>query len=105
MVPMPTGQAKGAGPRKSVFHPGLGVEGAILPPPITSDLQQSAKRAALSPAGARTMGEASTAGARKKFSFTERRSAGDILQRNHTNAGPNLSTDWLLTVKWARSII
>ncbi|KAL7725382.1 hypothetical protein ACLKA6_000143 [Drosophila palustris] len=55
MVTMPTGQAKGAGPRKPVFHPGLGVEGVILPPPITSELRQSAKSAAVSPAGARTV--------------------------------------------------
>ncbi|KAL7724146.1 hypothetical protein ACLKA6_017653 [Drosophila palustris] len=54
MVTMPAGQANGAGPRKPVFHPGLGVEGVILPPPITSELRQSAKRAAVSPAGART---------------------------------------------------
>ncbi|KAL7724385.1 hypothetical protein ACLKA6_007569 [Drosophila palustris] len=105
MVTMPTGQAKGAGPRKPVFHPGLGVEGVILPPPITSELRQSAKSAAVSPAGARTVGEAPTAGTRKKFSFTERRSAGDILQRNHNNAGPNLSADWLRKVEWARSVI
>ncbi|KAM8702681.1 hypothetical protein ACLKA7_000811 [Drosophila subpalustris] len=105
MVTMPTGQAKGAGPRKPVFHPGLGVEGVILPPPITSVLRQSAKSAAVSPAGARTVGEAPTAGTRKKFSFTERRSAGDILQRNHSNAGPNLSADWLRKVEWARNVI
>ncbi|KAL7726147.1 hypothetical protein ACLKA6_002617 [Drosophila palustris] len=55
MVTMPTGQAKGTGPRKPVFHPGLGVEGVILPPPITSELRQSAKSAAVSPAGARTV--------------------------------------------------
>ncbi|KAL7725011.1 hypothetical protein ACLKA6_001447 [Drosophila palustris] len=105
MVTMPTGQAKGAGPRKPVFHPGLGVEGVILPPPITSELRQSAKSGAVSPAGARTVGEAPTAGTRKKFSFTERRSAGDILQRNHSNAGPNLSADWLRKVEWARNVI
>ncbi|KAL7725890.1 hypothetical protein ACLKA6_000657 [Drosophila palustris] len=105
MVTMPTGQEKGAGPRKPVFHPGLGVEGVILPPPITSELQQSAKSAGVSPAGARTVGVAPTAGTRKKFSFTERRSAGDILQRNHSNAGPNLSADWLRKVEWARSVI
>ncbi|KAL7723071.1 hypothetical protein ACLKA6_008393, partial [Drosophila palustris] len=105
MVTMPAGQAKGAGPRKPVFHPGLGVEGVILPPPITSELRQSAKSAAVSPAGAQTVGEAPTAGTRKKFSFTERRSAGDILQRNHSNAGPNLSADWLRKVEWARNVI
>ncbi|KAL7726161.1 hypothetical protein ACLKA6_002663 [Drosophila palustris] len=105
MVTMPAGQANGAGPSKPVFHPGLGVEGVILPPPITSELQQSAKSAAVPPAGARTVGVAPTAGTRKKFSFTERRSAGDILQRNHSNAGPNLSADWLRKVEWARSVI
>ncbi|KAM8702384.1 hypothetical protein ACLKA7_007715 [Drosophila subpalustris] len=79
IVTMPTGQANGAGPKKLVFHPGLGVEGVILPPPITSELRQSAKSAAVSPAGART--------------------------RNHNNAGPNLSADWLRKVEWARSVI
>ncbi|KAM8701287.1 hypothetical protein ACLKA7_007597, partial [Drosophila subpalustris] len=32
MVTMPAGQAE-SGPRKPVFHPGLGVEGVIPPPP------------------------------------------------------------------------
>ncbi|KAM8702144.1 hypothetical protein ACLKA7_005588 [Drosophila subpalustris] len=54
MVTMPAGQANGAGPSKPVFHPGLGVEGVILPPQITSELRQSAKSAAVPPAGART---------------------------------------------------
>ncbi|KAM8718576.1 hypothetical protein ACLKA7_001306 [Drosophila subpalustris] len=105
MVTMPAGQAKGAGPSKTVFHPGLGVEGVILPPSITSELRQSAKSAAVPPAGARTVGVAPTAGAKKKFSFTERRSAGDILQRNHNCAVPNQSAEWLRKVDWARSVI
>ncbi|KAM8702391.1 hypothetical protein ACLKA7_007722 [Drosophila subpalustris] len=98
MVTMPAGQAIGAGPSKPVFHPGLGVEGVILPPPITSELRQSAKSAAVPPAGARTVSVAPTAGAKKKFSFTERKSAGDILQRNHNCAVPNLSAEWLRKV-------
>ncbi|KAM8719502.1 hypothetical protein ACLKA7_005697 [Drosophila subpalustris] len=36
--------------KKTVFHPGLGVEGVILPPPITSESKQSAKSAADTPA-------------------------------------------------------
>ncbi|KAL7725892.1 hypothetical protein ACLKA6_000659 [Drosophila palustris] len=105
MVPMPTDGANGAGPSKPAFHPGLGVEGVILPPPITSELQQSAKCAAVPPAGAGTVGEAPTASTKKKFSFTERRSAGDILQRHHNNAGSNRSADWLKKVEWARIVI
>ncbi|KAL7725188.1 hypothetical protein ACLKA6_017344 [Drosophila palustris] len=89
MVTMPTDGANGAGPSNPAFHPGLGVEGVILPPPITSEIQQSAKCAAVPPAGAGTVGEAPTASTMKKFSFTERRSAGDILQRHHNNAGSN----------------
>ncbi|KAL7724401.1 hypothetical protein ACLKA6_008748 [Drosophila palustris] len=46
MVTMPTDNAKEVGPRKPVFHPGLGVEGVILPPPITSGPKQSAISAA-----------------------------------------------------------
>ncbi|KAM8702486.1 hypothetical protein ACLKA7_001817 [Drosophila subpalustris] len=104
MVTMPAGQAN-SGPRKPVFHPGLGVEGVILPPQITSEPKQSALSAAEAPAGAKAVGEAPTAGARKKFSYTERRSAGDILQRHHNNAGSNLSADWLRKVEWAKSVI
>ncbi|KAL7739568.1 hypothetical protein ACLKA6_008691 [Drosophila palustris] len=89
MVKIPTDGANGAGPSNPVFHPDLGVEGVILPPPITSEIQQSAKSAAVPPAGAGTVGEAPTASTKKKFSFTERRSAGDILQRHHNNAGSN----------------
>ncbi|KAL7724109.1 hypothetical protein ACLKA6_019109 [Drosophila palustris] len=104
MVTMPAGQAE-SGPRKPVFHPGLGVEGVILPPQITSEPKQSALSAAEASAGAKAVGEAPTAGARKKFSYTERRSAGDILQRHHNNAGSNLSADWLRKVEWAKSVI
>ncbi|KAL7726548.1 hypothetical protein ACLKA6_010413 [Drosophila palustris] len=104
MVTMPAGQAE-SGPRKPVFHPGLGVEGVILPPQITSEPKQSALSAAEASAGAKAVGEAPTAGARKKFSYTERRSAEDILQRHHNNAGSNLSADWLRKVEWAKSVI
>ncbi|KAM8702203.1 hypothetical protein ACLKA7_001895 [Drosophila subpalustris] len=104
MVTMPAGQAE-SGPRKPVFHPGLGVEGVILPPQITAEPKQSALSAAEASAGAKAVGEAPTAGARKKFSYTERRSAGDILQRHHNNAGSNLSADWLRKVEWAKSVI
>ncbi|KAL7726494.1 hypothetical protein ACLKA6_001116 [Drosophila palustris] len=105
MVTMPTDNAKEVGPRKPVFHPGLGVEGVILPPPITSGPKQSAISAAEVSVGAGTVGAASTATPKKKFSFTERRSAGDILQRHHNNAGSNLSADWLRKVEWATSVI
>ncbi|KAL7725338.1 hypothetical protein ACLKA6_013516 [Drosophila palustris] len=99
---MPTDGANGAGPSKPAFHPGLGVKGVILPP---SEIQQSAKCAAVPPAGAGTVGEAPTASTKKKFSFTERRSAGDILQRHHNNAGSNRSADWLKKVEWAKIVI
>ncbi|KAL7726321.1 hypothetical protein ACLKA6_010227 [Drosophila palustris] len=105
MVTMPTDNAKEVGPRKPVFHPGLGVEGVILPPPITSGPKQSAISAAEVSVGAGTVGAASTATPKKKFSFTERRSAGDILQRHHNNAGSNLSADWLRKVEWATGVI
>ncbi|KAL7723852.1 hypothetical protein ACLKA6_008705 [Drosophila palustris] len=74
MVTMPTGQANGAGPRKPLFSPGPGVEGVLPPPPNPSELRQSAKRSCTS------------SWCKEKFSFTERRSAGDILQRNHNCA-------------------
>ncbi|KAL7723369.1 hypothetical protein ACLKA6_005842 [Drosophila palustris] len=103
MVTMPTDNAKEVGPRKPVFHPGLGVEGVILPPPITSGPKQSAISAAEVSVGAGTVGVTSTATSKKKFSFTERRSAGDILQRHHNNAGSNLSEDWLRKrLRWPR---
>ncbi|KAM8702671.1 hypothetical protein ACLKA7_000801 [Drosophila subpalustris] len=54
MVTMPTDNAKEVGPRKPVFHPGLGVEGVILPPPITSGSKQSAISAAEVSVGAGT---------------------------------------------------
>ncbi|KAM8718873.1 hypothetical protein ACLKA7_001565 [Drosophila subpalustris] len=104
MVTMPAGQANSC-PRKPVIHPGLGVDEVILPPQITSEPKQSASSAAEAPAGAKAVGEAPTAGARKKFSYTERCSAGDILQRHHNNAGSNLSADWLRKVEWAKSVI
>ncbi|KAL7723815.1 hypothetical protein ACLKA6_016277 [Drosophila palustris] len=80
---------------KAAATSGLGVKGVILPPPITSGPKQSAISAAEVSVGAGTVGVTSTATSKKKFSFTERRSAGDILQRHHNNAGSNLSADWL----------
>ncbi|KAL7725082.1 hypothetical protein ACLKA6_016155 [Drosophila palustris] len=79
MVTMPTDNAKEVGPRKPVFHPGLGVEGVILPPPITSGPKQSAISAAEVSVGAGT--------------------------RHHNNAGSNLSADWLRKVEWATGVI
>ncbi|KAM8703143.1 hypothetical protein ACLKA7_007854 [Drosophila subpalustris] len=95
MVTMPTDGANGAGPSNPVFHPDLGVERVILPPPIIAEIQKSAKSAAVPPVGAGTVGKAPTTSTKKKFSFTERRSTGDILQRHHNNAGSNRSADWL----------
>ncbi|KAL7723941.1 hypothetical protein ACLKA6_017952 [Drosophila palustris] len=98
---MPADSAKNARP-EMVTMP---AEGVILPPQITSEPKQSALSAAEASAGAKAVGEAPTAGARKKFSYTERRSAGDIVQRHHNNAGSNLSADWLRKVEWAKSVI
>ncbi|KAM8718754.1 hypothetical protein ACLKA7_001463 [Drosophila subpalustris] len=96
MVTMPAGHANaGAGPSKPVFYQDLGVDGMILPPPDTSKSEQSAKSAAETPVGAGTVGKSSTASVGKRFSFTEKRSAGDVLQRHYANAGSNLSAYWL----------
>ncbi|KAL7723800.1 hypothetical protein ACLKA6_008701 [Drosophila palustris] len=103
---MPAGLANaGAGPSKPAFHPGLGVDGVILPPPDTLKSKQSAKSAAETPVGAGTVGKPPTASVGKRFSFTEKRSAGHVLQRHYANAGSNLSADWLKKVEWAKQVL
>ncbi|KAM8701972.1 hypothetical protein ACLKA7_001283 [Drosophila subpalustris] len=106
MVTMPAGHANaGAGPSKPAFHPGLGVDGVILPPPDALKSKQSAKSAAEAPVGAGTVGKPPTASVGKRFSFTEKRSAGHVLQRHYANAGSNLSADWLKKVEWAKQVL
>ncbi|KAL7725031.1 hypothetical protein ACLKA6_000913 [Drosophila palustris] len=106
MVTMPAGHANaGAGPSKPAFHPGLGVDGVILPPPDALKSKQSAKSAAEAPVGAGTAGKPPTASVGKRFSFTEKRSAGHVLQRHYANAGSNLSADWLKKVEWAKQVL
>ncbi|KAL7725347.1 hypothetical protein ACLKA6_013525 [Drosophila palustris] len=103
---MPAGHANaGAGPSKPAFHPGLGVDGVILPPPDALKSKQSAKSAAEAPVGAGTVGKPPTASVGKRFSFTEKRSAGHVLQRHYANAGSNLSADWLKNVEWAKQVL
>ncbi|KAL7723820.1 hypothetical protein ACLKA6_002145, partial [Drosophila palustris] len=103
---MPAGHANaGAGPSKPAFHPGLGVDGEILPPPDALKSKQSAKSAAEAPVGAGTVGKPPTASVGKRFSFTEKRSAGHVLQRHYANAGSNLSADWLKKVEWAKQVL
>ncbi|KAL7744368.1 hypothetical protein ACLKA6_001757 [Drosophila palustris] len=55
---------------------------------------KAAKSAAVPPAGARTVGVAPTAGAKEILLHGEKK-RGDILQRNHNCAVPNLSAEWL----------
>ncbi|KAL7724842.1 hypothetical protein ACLKA6_012828 [Drosophila palustris] len=106
MVTMPAGHANaGAGPSKPAFHPGLGVDGVILPPPDALKSKQSAKSAAESPVGAGTVGKPPTASVGERFSFTEKRSAGHVLQRHYAHAGSNLSADWLKKVEWAKQVL
>ncbi|KAM8714836.1 hypothetical protein ACLKA7_001239 [Drosophila subpalustris] len=104
-VTMPAVCTNGAGPSKPAFHPGLGVKGIILPPPDTSEPKQSAKSAAKAPTGTGTVGVVSTASAGKKFSYTEKRSAGWILQRHVGSTGSNRSADWLKKVEWAKTVL
>ncbi|KAL7725316.1 hypothetical protein ACLKA6_012645 [Drosophila palustris] len=101
---MPAVCTNGAGPSKPAFHPGLGVKGIILPPPVTSEPKQSAKSAAKAPTGTGAVGVVSTASVGKKFSYTEKRSAGWILQRHVASTGSNRSADWLKKVEWAKTV-
>ncbi|KAL7744030.1 hypothetical protein ACLKA6_001260 [Drosophila palustris] len=101
---MPAVCANGAGPSKPAFHPGLGVKGIILPPPDTSEPKQSAKSAAKAPTGTGTVG-VPAASVGKKFSYTEKRSAGWILQRHVASTGSNRSADWLKKVEWAKTVL
>ncbi|KAM8708448.1 hypothetical protein ACLKA7_015425 [Drosophila subpalustris] len=41
----------------------------------------------------------------KKFSYTEKRSAGWILQRHVASTGSNRSADWLKKVEWAKTLL
>ncbi|KAL7723737.1 hypothetical protein ACLKA6_017245 [Drosophila palustris] len=102
---MPAVCANGAGPSKPAFHPGLGVKGIILPPPDTSEPKQSAKSAAKAPTGTGTVGVVPAASVGKKFSYTEKRSAGWILQRHVASTGSNRSADWLKKVEWAKTVL
>ncbi|KAL7726270.1 hypothetical protein ACLKA6_008450 [Drosophila palustris] len=104
-VTMPAVCANGAGPSKPAFHPGLGVKGIILPPPDTSEPKQSAKSAAKAPTGTGTVGVVPAASVGKKFSYTEKRSAGWILQRHVASTGSNRSADWLKKVEWAKTVL
>ncbi|KAM8718252.1 hypothetical protein ACLKA7_000954 [Drosophila subpalustris] len=61
--------------------------------------------AAEAPVGAATAGKPPTASVGKRFSFTEKRSAGHVLQRHYANAGSNLSADWLKKVEWAKQVL
>ncbi|KAL7723990.1 hypothetical protein ACLKA6_001959 [Drosophila palustris] len=104
-VTMPAVCTNGAGPSKPAFHPGLGVKGIILPPPDTSEPKQSAKSAAKAPTGTGTVSVVPTASVGKKFSYTEKRSAGWILQRHVASTGSNRSADWLKKVEWAKTVL
>ncbi|KAL7742881.1 hypothetical protein ACLKA6_016245 [Drosophila palustris] len=103
---MPAGHANaGAGPSNPVFHPGLGVDGVILPPTDTSKSKQSAKSAAKAPVGAGTAQtnrqrsqEAPGPSAKKSRvqpgrSFAqiskERILIGDLVKALRTEAGPS----------------